>query len=85
MSCYLYFEEYLDDFSLHVLQQILKKIHPTSVPHIVVEYANTCSKMRRDGFGGGGAIITRDKIHRTNTAQWIDETLGRLKKAKGEK
>ena len=81
---YLYFEEYLDDFSVHVLQQILKKMAPASVPHIVVEYANTCSKMRQDGFGGGAIIITRDKIHRMNTSQWVDETLERLKKAKGE-
>lgn len=79
---YLYFEEYLDDFSVHVLQQILKKM--PSVPHIVVEYVNTCSKMRQDGFGGGAIIITRDKIHRANTSQWIDETIERLKKAKEE-
>ena len=82
LSCYLYFEDYLDDFSVHVLQQLLKKM--ASVPHIVVEYVNTCSKMRQDGFGGGAIIITRDKIHRANTSQWIDETLERLKKAKEE-
>ncbi len=81
---YLYFDERFGDFEIHVLQEILKDV-PEDIPFIVVEYANTCSRMRQDGFGGGALIITRDKIHRMNTSQWIDETLGRIKKAKGEK
>lgn len=43
-----------------VLMLYLRKFDPEG--EVVIEYADTCSKMRTDGFGGGWVLVRADKI-----------------------
>ena len=47
---------------------------------IWVEWANTCSKPRLDGFGGGAAVMAGGKVFSINTSAWIQHTVKKLKK-----
>lgn len=39
------------------------------------EWANTCSKPRVDGFGGGAVLVTRDDSHWMTTGEWLAKAL----------
>jgi len=58
---------------LKVLQAKLQSLDPASYPHIVIEGASTCSKMRPGEFGGFAYFITRDELRCTSTWQWLQE------------
>jgi hypothetical protein len=40
---------------------------------IGIEYANTCSKLRPDGFGGGAMWITREGVESMNSQGWLSD------------
>lgn len=42
-------------------------------------WAETCSAMRVDEFGGGAAVITRNDIIWLDTATWVQQTINNLK------
>ena len=48
---------------------------------IVVEYANTCSKMRVGEFGGGCVVVTADEVEWIDSGRWGEQTAARLASA----
>lgn len=68
---YLYCEEYCGDEAIDVLEAVLKRLPEDKVPYIYLEAAQTCSKMRSDGFGGFAWFISREFIHWVSTGQWL--------------
>src|ERR1700722_2280154 len=46
-----------------VFQEKLKRLDPFLYPHIMIEGAMTCSKMREDEFGGFAYFITSNDVH----------------------
>jgi hypothetical protein len=58
---------------LALLQEKLLKLEPDAYPHISIQGAATCSKMRPDEFGGFAYFITRDTVRSTSTWQWLYE------------
>lgn len=54
-----------------LLQQFLKKFRPDGC--IGIEWAHTCSRSQTDGFGGGAAFITAEKIEALDTRNWLYE------------
>jgi hypothetical protein len=59
------------------LQAFIRKFRPDDV--IGVEYANTCSKLRTDGFGGGWIAISKDDVQWGTTATAVDEAIEAMK------
>ena len=59
--------------SIALFQSKLKLLDPADTPHIVIEGAAACSKMRQGEFGGFAFFITRDEVRFTATWQWVDE------------
>jgi hypothetical protein len=45
---------------------------------LTIEAADTCSKMRSDGFGGWAMVITVDEAHYLATFQWVREKVTAL-------
>lgn len=71
-------EEYASvDHAMELMQAFLKKFRPPGTA-LSFEWANTCSKMRADGFGGGACVVTADDMEFVNTGSWIAETTKRL-------
>ena len=68
--------------NLNLLDDILTKYLEKFAPNesITIEWGNSCSKPRPDGFGGGAMVITATKTYSMNTSNWIDKTLKGLKK-----
>lgn len=56
-----------------LLQAKLRQLDPASYPHITIEGAATCSKMRPGEFGGFAYFITRDEIRYCSTWQWLSQ------------
>jgi hypothetical protein len=56
---------------LNVLQEKLRQLDPDDYPHISIEGAATCSKMRQGEFGGYAHLITRDAIRSMSTWEWL--------------
>lgn len=56
-----------------ILQDKLKLLDPAEYPHIIIEGAATCSKMRQGEFGGFAFFITREEIRWVSTWSWIGE------------
>lgn len=52
-----------------VLQAFLKQFHPDR--RMSFEWADTCSKMRSEGFGGGAVFITATDIQYMSTSEWL--------------
>jgi hypothetical protein len=50
------------------VQAVLKMLGSKAL--VAFAWADTCSKPRTDGFGGGAAAITRQKIDYVNTSAW---------------
>ena len=59
-----------------MLQAILQLDQP-----VVMEWANTCTKLRLDAFGGGVAVIFKDEIVWRNTSTIADEIINARKAA----
>lgn len=57
------------------LQHLCRKLE---LPYITVELAFTCSKMRQDGFGGTGHVITPDLTVSQSSGEWLDAKLEQL-------
>lgn len=67
---YLYCETTLSCLDAAFLRWAIKHM-PAKIEWIIVEFANTCSKLRPDGFGGGGWFITRSGITSMDSASWV--------------
>lgn len=70
---YFYAEYGLEEWAIHVLQEILKGLPEDEYPHLIWEGSYSCSKMRPGEFGGWAVIIYRDRVESYSTAQWISE------------
>ena len=57
-------------------QAYLQECDPAGV--VTVEWANSCSKMRPDGFGGGAAVVTATEVEYITTHEWIAQRLAVL-------
>lgn len=57
-----------------LFQDIVRR--SSSLSHVVVASAWTCSKMDRDGFGGMAMVITADAVMMRSTDALIDEMIG---------
>ena len=49
-----------------------------------VEWANTCSKMRTDGFGGGAVLAYRGCVRWQSTSDWVFKQVERIKKGQAK-
>ena len=58
---------------LALLQEKLRQLDADTYPHISIQGATTCSKMRPDEFGGFVHLITRDDVRSMSTWQWLHE------------
>ena len=58
---------------LAIFQEKLRQLDPDAYPHIAIEGAATCSKMRPGEFGGFAILITRDDVRSMSTWQWLQE------------
>ena len=56
---------------LAFLQEKLLKLNADAYPHIAIQGATTCSKMRPDEFGGFAYFITRDHVRYMSTWGWL--------------
>ncbi len=56
---------------LALLQGKLRQLDASTYPHIVIEGATVCGRMRPGGFGGFAYYITRDEIRSIATSQWL--------------
>lgn len=54
-----------------ILQMMLAKFDLTGT--IGFEWANGCSKLRPDAFGGGAVAITSEEMEFFSTSQWLRE------------
>jgi len=52
----------------------LMQLDPSMKP-FAFTYAYTCSKMRVEEFGGGGIVITADRIYYKDASTWCNEAL----------
>lgn len=57
-------------------QTYLHECDPAGV--VTIEWANTCNKMRPDGFGGGAAVVTATRVEYITTHEWIAQRLADL-------
>ena len=74
--CYCEQGENDDGFGVNcetLLQEKLLYLDPAEYPHITIQGASTCSKMRPDEFGGFAVFITRDTIRSISTWQWLHD------------
>jgi hypothetical protein len=75
-TCFVEQGEDDDSFGVDCLafmQEKLRQLDPADYPHIWIQGAATCSKMRPDEFGGFAIFITRDGIRSVSTWQWLRE------------
>ena len=77
---YLYAEEHLDSGVRLFLEWLIRRL-PATYPWITVEWADTCSKMRNDGFGGGAWFITREGTEYVHTSKWLTDQMATFKEA----
>jgi hypothetical protein len=59
------------DVPVVILQDIVRRSNG-ELPYASIAYAYTCNKMRRDGFGGLGVIITPARILYQSTYQFFE-------------
>ena len=60
-----------------VLQGIVRR-YPGQVPHVVIQQALTCSRMRPDGFGGAATFIHAEGIEHICTTVWARQRIAAL-------
>ena len=71
---WIYSKEYPNiDSLVSIIQSVMK--HYNSKKYISFEYANTCNKLRTDGFGGGAAFINSSEVKFFDTGNWIREQI----------
>jgi hypothetical protein len=58
---------------LALMQQKLRQLDPIAYPHIAIQGAATCSKMRPDEFGGFAYLITRTDVRSISTWEWLHQ------------
>lgn len=56
-----------------MLQEKLKGMDPKEYPHLVIEGACYCGKMRPGEFGGFAYFITREEVRYVSTWAWLHE------------
>lgn len=49
--------------------------------YAVIEWANTCSKLRAGEFGGGAVVITKNEARSMSTWGWADLTTQQMERA----
>jgi hypothetical protein len=54
-----------------ILRRALNKFDLDNV--VEIQWSNTCSKPRTDGFGGGAVIFDKNREEWVNTYQWLVE------------
>lgn len=55
-------------------QEIIRRSNG-ALPWISKETSYTCSKMRKDGFGGSAVFITADDVQFTGTSGWLEQRI----------
>lgn len=68
--CYMIEESVNIEWLAKFLQYFLKKFNKSDI--IIFEYANTCSKMRCNEFGGGAVRISKNNIFYLHTSDIED-------------
>src|SRR5262249_51022824 len=58
---------------VNLLQAKLNLLDPNEYPHIVIEGAAICDKMRPGEFGGFAYFITCENVEYISTWQWVHE------------
>ena len=61
---------------LALLQAKLRQLDAATYPHITIQGAFTCSKMRPEEFGGFAHVITRNGVRSLSTGQWLARQTG---------
>jgi hypothetical protein len=56
-----------------ILQEKLKGLEFEEYPHIIIEGACYCGKMRPGEFGGFAYFITREEVRYVSTWSWLNE------------
>lgn len=79
---WIYSEEYPNiDSLVSIIYSVMK--YYNSNKYVSFEYANTCNKLRLDGFGGGAIFIARSGIKYYSTYGWIQEQIKQFESQKG--
>ena len=66
----------------HLVQKFLKAFRPGECWSL--NYANTCSKPRVDGFGGGAVFVTVDEIRSHSSGEFIFQQRQAFEAAKAD-
>lgn len=69
------------DIIAHVMQKFLAKFRPDD--HFSMQWADTCSKLREDEFGGGAMFVTAKKAYWTNSYSWVEDMHKRFASGSG--
>ena len=78
---WIYSEEYPNiDSLVSIIYSVMK--YYNSNKYVSFEYANTCNKLRLDGFGGGAIFIARSGIKYYSTYDWIWEQIKQFESQK---
>lgn len=78
---WIYSEEYPNiDSLVSIIYSVMK--YYNSNKYVSFEYANTCNKLRLDGFGGGAIFIARSGIKYYSTYDWIREQIKQIESQK---
>lgn len=67
---YFFSKENLPEGTVEWFQWYLRRHR--EIPHVMVEVAFTCSKMRPDGFGGAAFFITKNHVRSVHTNEWLE-------------
>jgi hypothetical protein len=72
--------------AVHCIQTLTKLVPEmqASAPWYAT-WANTCSKMRIDEFGGGGVVFDADHVEWTDSYSWVRRTKDNFKSIKAAK
>ena len=62
-------------FTAQVVRFFLHKCRPGKNDYVGFTWAETCSKMRLDQFGGGACFITKDKVEEFSAWGWLEDKL----------
>lgn len=75
-SIWFYSEEGNDPYAVgQVVQEFIKKFRPGSGFKWGMQWAETCSRLRLDEFGGGAIAVTEDKIVCMSTSYLLEQML----------
>lgn len=54
-----------------VVREYFRHFKKALSEHFILEWANTCSKLEVDSFGGGALIVNAENIFMTTTQDWV--------------